>query len=77
MSFNTKVGSNGKFKAQYITVEDSQATPLEGTLMAIGYDYKFDKKTTGYVMYSKLEEEQGGTTTLENSFIGVGIILGF
>ena len=78
VSFNAKVGSNGKIKAQYIQVEDS-STPakLEGTLMAVGYDHKFDKKTTGYVMYSSLEEEQAGTTTLEKNFLGVGMKLKF
>lgn len=77
LSFNTKVGKKGKIKAQYIEVEDSQTSPLEGTLMAVGYDYKYDKKTTGYVMYSNLEEEQAGTKKLEKSFIGVGMVLKF
>ena len=45
--------------------------------MAVGYDHKFDKKTTGYVMYSNLEEEQAGATTLEHSFLGVGMKLKF
>jgi len=77
LSFNAKVGAKGKIKAQYIMVEDNQTNPLEGTLMAVGYDYKFDKKTTGYVMYSNLEEEQSGTKTLEKSFLGVGMVLKF
>ncbi len=77
LSFNAKLGKKGKIKAQYITVEDSQTNPLEGRLMAVGYDYKFDKKTTGYVMYSNLEEEQSGVKTLENTFLGVGMILKF
>jgi len=77
LSFNAKVGSKGKVKAQYIQVEDNQTNKLEGTLMAVGYDYKFDKKTSGYVMYSNLEEEQSGTKTLEKSFVGVGMVLKF
>ena len=77
LSFNAKVGSKGKIKAQYITVEDSQTNPLEGTLMAVGYDYKFDKKTSAYVMYSNLEEEQAGIKKLEQSFVGVGMVLKF
>jgi len=77
LSFSAKVGSKGKVKAQYITVEDSQINPLEGTLMAVGYDYKFDKKTSAYVMYSNLEEEQAGVKTLEKSFLGVGMVLKF
>lgn len=77
LSFNMKVGGNGKFKAQYIMVEDNQANPLEGTLMAVGYDHKLGKKTKAYVMYSDLEEEQAGATTLEDSFVGVGLVTKF
>lgn len=77
LSFSAKVGQKGKVKAQYIEVEDSQTTPLEGTLMGVGYDYKFDKKTAAYVMYSNLEEEQGGSKTLEKSFVGVGMVMKF
>jgi len=76
-SFYAKIGKNGKIKAQYITVEDSQATPLEGTLMAVGYDHKFDKKTTGYVHYVDLQEEQGGTKTLESNSLVAGLKLKF
>lgn len=77
LSFNAKVGSKGKIKAQYIAVEDNETNKTEGTLMAVGYDYKFDKKTTGYVMYSNLEEEKSGAKTLESSFVGVGMVLKF
>jgi len=77
VSFNTKVGAKGKIKAQYITVEDNATAKKDGTLMAVGYDYKFDKKTSAYVMYSSLEEEQSGAKTLESSFIGAGMILKF
>lgn len=77
LSFNAKLGSNGKIKAQYITVEDSQVNPVEGTLMAVGYDHKLDKKTSVYVMHSNLDEEQAGATTLEKSFTGVGMVLKF
>jgi len=77
VSFNAKVGAKGKVKAQYITVEDSATSKKEGTLMAVGYDYKFDKKTSAYVMYSNLEEEQSGAKTLEKSFVGVGMVLKF
>jgi len=76
-SFSAKVGSKGKIKAQYIQVEDSASPKLEGTLMAVGYDHKFDKKTTGYVMYSNLEEESAGVKSLEQSFLGVGMKLKF
>ena len=76
-SFNAKVGKSGKIKAQYIQVEDSNNPKLESTLAAVGYDHKFDKKTTGYVMYSKLDEEAAGVKTLEKSFLGVGMKLKF
>lgn len=77
ISFSAKIGKSNKIKAQYITVEDSATTALEGTQLTLGFDHMFDKATTGYVMYNKLEEEQGGTTTLEDSFLGVGMILKF
>jgi len=77
LSFSAKVGGSGKIKAQYIEVEDSSANPLEGTLIALGYDHSFDKKTKGYVMYSNLEEEQSGAKTLEKSFLGVGLVYKF
>ena len=77
VSFSQKFGKN-KLKLQHIIVEDS-ATPSkkEGTLTAIGIDHKFDKKTTGYIQYTNLEEEQAGATTYEKSFIGVGMNLKF
>ena len=77
VSFSAKVGSKGKLKAQYITVEDNETSKTEGTLMAVGYDYKFDKKTSAYVMLSNLEEEKAGAKTLEQAFVGVGMVLKF
>ena len=79
LSFNAKVGGKGKFKAQYIMVEDNRAQPLESTLIAVGYDHKFDKKTTGYVMYSNLDEDDtsGTADDLEKSFLGVGLVYKF
>ena len=75
-SFSQKIGAKDKFKLQYITTEDNAATVQENTLLAVGFDHKFDKKTTGYVMYSSLEEETGATTA-ETNFIGVGMNLKF
>ena len=77
LSFNTKFGGNNKFKAQYIMVEDSAATPLEGTLLAVGIDHNLDKKNKVYVMYTALEEEAGGTTTKEVNSLSVGMVSGF
>lgn len=77
VSFSSKFGGKNKFKIQYITVEDNAATRREGTLLGVGIDHKFDKKTTGYVMYSSLEEELGGVTDVENTFLGAGLVLKF
>ncbi len=77
VSFSAKMGSSNKFKAQYIMVEDNEAVKREGTLMAVGIDHKFDKKTTGYLMYSSLEEELGGATDIENNFLGAGLVVKF
>ncbi|MDZ7663622.1 porin [Thiohalophilus sp.] len=77
LSFSTKFGGKNKFKAQYITTEDNQASAVESTLMAIGVDHKFDKKTSGYLMYSNLDEEQGGATITDDTFLGAGLVLKF
>ena len=77
LSFNTKLGSNNKLKAQYIMVEDNAAVATEGTLIAVGLDHKFAKSTTGYVMYSALEEETGNVTGDEVDSLSVGMIVKF
>jgi predicted porin len=78
VSFNMKVGEKGKIKAQYIEVEDNAVAKKEGTLMAIGYDYKLDKKTKIYVMYSNLDEDAPGTADdYEESSTGVGLSMKF
>ncbi|MDY6979835.1 MAG: porin [Pseudomonadota bacterium] len=77
VSFKTKISAKNSFKAQYIMVEDNATVQREGTLMAVGIDHKFDKKTSGYVMYSNLEEELGGTTDVDNTFLGAGLVLKF
>lgn len=77
VSFSTKVGEKNKLKAQYIMVEDNQASKVESTLMAVGVDHKFSKKTTGYLMYSNLDEEQGGATITDDSFLGTGLVIKF
>jgi len=77
VSFKTGIGARNSFKAQYITVEDNETVQREGTLMAVGVDHKFNKQASGYLMYSNLEEELGGTTDVENSFLGAGLVLKF
>lgn len=76
LSFAMGVGGSNKIKAQYIMVEDNATTVKESTLTAIGFDHKFDKKTTAYVMYSSLESDQGSSTS-ENTFLGAGMVLKF
>ncbi|MFP3874231.1 MAG: porin [Thiohalophilus sp.] len=77
VSFKSGISPKNTFKAQYIMVEDNATVQREGTLMAVGLDHKFDKKTSGYLMYSNLEEELGGTSDVENSFLGAGLVLKF
>jgi hypothetical protein len=77
VSFKTKMGGDNTFKAQYITVEDSAATAKEGTLFGIGIDRKFSKTTKGYVLATSLEEEVGGTTTLEVNSFSLGYVVKF
>lgn len=77
VSFKTKISARNTFKAQYIMVEDNANVQREGTLMAVGIDHKFDKKTSGYLMYSNLEEELGSTTDVDNTFLGAGLVLKF
>lgn len=76
LSFSAKLGKKNKVKAQYIMTEDSAATRTEKTLVALGLDHKFDKKTTGYVMWSDIETETGGSTS-DTGFVGVGLKLKF
>ena len=71
------MGKDLKFKAQHIMVEDNQATALEGTLTAVGIERKFGKMGSGYLMYSSLEEEQGGATTNELDSVSLGYVIKF
>ncbi|MDH5178289.1 MAG: porin [Gammaproteobacteria bacterium] len=71
-SMGMKTGSTGKFKVQYVMVEDNAPTVTENTLLAIGYEHKYDKQTTGYAMYSSRDSDTGGTSST-NTFLGVGM----
>ena len=77
LSFGTKLGSKHKIKAQYIMVENNAAIAKESTLAAIGYDNKFAKNTTRYVMYSAIEDETGGTTGDEETSLSTGMFVKF
>ncbi|MCK4865367.1 MAG: porin [Gammaproteobacteria bacterium] len=76
LSFNMKMGSKNKLKAQYITVKDSATTALEGTQLSVGFDHKVGKKGTVYAMYNTITEENA-TTQKENTTISAGYILKF
>ncbi len=76
LSFNMKMGKNNKFKAQYITVEDSATNALESTHFSVGFDHKLGKKGTVYAMYNSIKEEDTAVTK-DNSSVSVGYILKF
>jgi len=75
LSFNVKMGSKNKLKAQYITVEDKAVSQTKGTQTSIGFDHKLGKKGTMYAMYNTFKQT-GGTTT-DNKSVSVGYILKF
>lgn len=76
LSFNMKMGSKNKLKAQYITVEDSATTALESTQLSVGVDHKLGKKGSVYAMYNTIEEKNAATTK-DNKTISVGYVLKF
>jgi len=76
LSFSTSFAGNNKFKLQYITSEDSATIKTENTVMAVGLDHKFDKKTKGYVMYTA-DEAETGSLSEEDTFLGAGLVLKF
>ena len=75
-SFNMKMGSNGKIKAQLINVKDSATTALKSTQTSIGYDHKLGKKGTVYAMYNAITEKNAATTK-DDTAISVGYIFKF
>lgn len=75
-SFNMKMGSNGKLKAQLINVEDNAATKLKGTQTTFGYDHKLGDKATAYALYNTITEKNAATTKEDKTF-SVGYILKF
>lgn len=76
LSFNMNMSKNNKFKVQYISVEDSATSALEGTHLSVGIDHKLGKKGTVYAMYNTIEEENTATTK-DNSSVSVGYVLKF
>lgn len=62
-SFN--VGGNGVIKAQYSNAGDESNTTNTGaTMFAVGYDYNFSKRTTGYVAYARTSNDVGAGSKL-------------
>lgn len=56
-------------KAQYYKADsrDNVTTPANengASMFAVGYDYKFSKKTTGYIAYAKTSNDTNGTFTV-------------
>ncbi len=76
LSFNMKVGSKNKFKAQYITVKDNAASVLKGTHFTVGFDHKLGKKGTVYALYNTIKEENTAVTK-DNKILSVGYVLKF
>lgn len=76
LSFNAKTGNAGKVKLQYITSEDNADAATEITLMAVGYEHKYSKTTSSYVMYSNVEEDNSASTD-EDTFLGAGLVVKF
>ena len=74
LSFNMKMGSNNKLKAQYITVKDNAATANTSVLTSVGVDHKLGKKGIAYVMYNSFDTT--GTTS-DKSSVSAGYILKF
>ena len=71
-SFGMGMGK-GKLKFQYMNGDDDVT---EKTQTSIGYDHKFSKMVSGYVMATDGETETA-TTTTDYSFAGVGLIVKF
>jgi len=78
LSFGMGVGASNKVKLQYLTGEDAQTgtSQVEQTQTSVGFDHKFNKQTTGYVMYTAADKDQGATSN-EFTHIGVGMIVNF
>ena len=74
LSFNMKIGSNNKLKAQYITVKDNASPKLEAIHSSIGIDHKLGKKGTLYAMYNTLDKTDD---TKDTSAFSVGYVLKF
>ena len=76
LSFNTKLGSDNKLKAQYITVKDNATSQLKTTSSTIGLDHKLGKKGTLYAMYNTIKSENSAVTK-DNKSVSVGYVLKF
>jgi len=77
LSFGIKTGAKGKAKLQFTMAEDSKSTATETTLMAVGYEHKYSKTTSGYVMYADKQVETGSNKDEEMTFLGAGMIVKF
>ena len=74
LSFNMKLGSKNKLKAQYITVKDNAATVNTANQLSVGLDRKVGKKGTVYAMYNSVDRTDN---TKDKSSVSAGYILKF
>ena len=74
LSFNMKMGTKNKLKAQYLTVKDSATSVNKSTLLAVGIDRKLGKKGSVYVMYSSLDALAKAN---DSSSVSVGYVVKF
>jgi predicted porin len=78
LSFNTRMSTDYKFKAQYIMTEDNATAKTENTLTAVGIERKFGKKTSGYVQYTNFESDATGSANDEEiSSFSLGYVVKF
>lgn len=61
-------------KTQVYVADSMDSSPTEdgATMVALGYDYKFSKKTTGYVAYAKTSNDATGTYQVSATGTGHG-----
>jgi predicted porin len=66
-NFVINAGANGAVKFEYIVADDTDATSNSGaTETAVGYDYKLDKHSSTYIMYSVVSNDTNATYLIGN-----------
>ena len=75
-SWKMGLGGGNAVRAQW-TYAEMDDMNLERTVMDLGFDHAFSKKTSVYAVYHTEETEFGNTTVEEMDFIGVGMLMKF